>query len=73
MRLPRTTSGRPLSVPLSATALATPHQLQKEQNRLARSSSRTLGPHTGGPVFDIKNRSHTARELAGLENIPRAG
>ena len=70
MRIPRTKSGRPLSVPLNATALSTLRQLQKDQEPVCSFVfPHTSGPHAGEPVFDIKNGFHTARELAGIENF----
>jgi integrase len=70
MRIPRTKSGRPLSVPLNATAKAT---LEKLFNQRERENPyvfpHKLGKHAGAPVHDIKNGFHAALELAGIEDF----
>jgi integrase len=70
MRIQRTKSGRPLSVPLNATALATLQALHENREPVSpyvfphRSS-----PNAGEPVMDIKNGFHAGLELAEIQDF----
>ncbi len=70
MRIPRTKSGRPLSVPVNATARATLEKLFAQRVRenpyvFAHKDGRSAG----APVHDIKNGFRAALELAGIEDF----
>ena len=70
MRIPRTKSGRPLSLPLNATALKTLQMLQDAKTLESPSVfPHTAGPNLGEPVQDIKNGFHAALELAEIEDF----
>jgi integrase len=70
MRIPRTKSGRPLSVPLNQTALDTLQQLHASRNPTSPwVFPHKVGPNIGEPIFDIKNAFHAAIEAAGIENF----
>jgi integrase len=70
IRIPRTKSGRPLSLPLNATAKATLARL----HRAREPETPWVFPHTSGrkagePVEDIKNGFHAALEIAGIQDF----
>jgi integrase len=70
MRIPRTKSGRPLSLPLNATALKTLQTLQEARTpESPYVFPHKSGPSAGAPVQDIKNGFHAALELAGIEDF----
>ena len=70
MRIPRTKSGRPLSVPLNLTAKGTLEKLHAAREpEAAYVFPHTSGPKVGEPVQDIKNGFHAALELAEIENF----
>src|SRR5436190_21263720 len=70
MRIPRTKSGRPLSVPLNLTAKGTLEKLHAAREpEAAYVFTHTSGPKVGEPVQDIKNGFHAALELAEIENF----
>jgi integrase len=70
MRIPRTKSGRPLSVPLNATAKGTLEKLyQQREPENPYVFPHKLGKRAGEPVHDIKNGFHAALELAGIEDF----
>ena len=70
MRIPRTKTGRPLSLPLNVTAKTT---LQKLLAARAPDGAYVFphksGPNAGEPVQDIKNGFHAALEMAEIENF----
>jgi integrase len=70
LRIPRTKSGRPLSLPLNLTAKTTLEELlagrEPEGEYVFPHKS---GPNAGEPVQDIKNGFHAALETAGIENF----
>ena len=69
MRIPRTKSGRPLSVPLNQTALAMLQQLHKDRNPTSPwVFPHKVGPNAGEPVFDIKNVREVEKGLAQMES-----
>lgn len=70
LRIPRTKNGRPLSLPLNATAMSTLQSLYAAGNL----TSGYVFPHTGGrkvgePVRDIKNGFHRALALAEIQDF----
>ncbi len=70
MRIPRTKNGRPLSVPLNGTAVATLQALY--DNREPEGPyvfPHRAGPNAGQPVMDIKNGFHAALELADIHDF----
>jgi integrase len=70
MRIPRTKSGRPLSIPLNLTARRTLETLNADRNPASpHVFPHKSGPHAGDPVQDIKNGFHAAVELAGIEDF----
>ena len=72
MRIPRTKSGRSLSVPLNATAKGTLEKLSKEREPERNPHcvpAQALEKNAGEPVQDIKNGFHAALELAGIEDF----
>jgi len=70
MRIPRTKSGRTLSLPLNATALAILEKLfEKHSAECAYVFPHKSGPKEGEPVQDIKNGFHAALELAGIQDF----
>ncbi len=70
IRIPRTKSGRPLSLPLNATALKTLQTLQEARTpESPYVFPHRSGPNAGEPVQDIKNGFHTALELADIEDF----
>jgi integrase len=70
MRIPRTKSGRTLSLPLNATALGILERLFKARAAdCAYVFPHKSGPKKGEPVQDIKNGFHAAVELAEIENF----
>src|SRR5205807_6675778 len=70
LRIPRTKSGRPLSLPLNATALKTLQALHDVKPAdSAYVFPHKSGPNIGEPVQDIKNGFHAALELAEIENF----
>jgi integrase len=70
MRIPRTKSGRPLSVPLNVTARTTLEQLFEAREAEAQYVfPHKVGPNAGEPVQDIKNGFHAALEIAKIENF----
>ena len=70
MRIPRTKSGRPLSVPLNVTAKTTLEKLFEAREPEAQYVfPHKSGPNAGEPVQDIKNGFHAALEIAKIENF----
>ncbi len=70
MRIPRTKSGRPLSLPLNVTAKTTLQKLFEAREPEAQYVfPHKSGPNAGEPVQDIKNGFHAAREIAGIQNF----
>ena len=70
MRIPRTKSGRPLSVPLNATALSTLQALYGSREPVSPYVfPHRSGPNAGEPVMDIKNGFHAALELAEIQDL----
>ncbi len=70
MRIPRTKSGRPLSVPLNATALSTLQALYENREPVSPYVfPHRSGPNAGEPVMDIKNGFHAALELAEITDF----
>ena len=70
MQIPRTKSGRPLSVPLNAAAKGTLEKLSKEREpENPYVFPHKLGKNAGEPVHDVKNGLHAALELAGIEGF----
>ena len=70
MRIPRTKSGRPLSVPLNATARETLERLSKQRDpENPYVFPHKLGKTAGEPVQDVKNGFKAALELAGIEDF----
>ena len=70
IRIPRTKNGRPLSMPLNATALKTLKAL--EASKTPESPyvfPHKSGPNAGEPVQDIKNGFHAALALAKIEDF----
>ena len=67
MRIPRTKSDRPLSVPLNATALSTLQALHDKRDPVSPYVfPHRSGPNAGDPVMDIKNGFHAARRDSGF-------
>jgi integrase len=70
MRIPRTKNGRPLSLPLNATALKTLKALDEAKTpESLYVFAHKSGPKAGEPVQDVKNGFHAALELAGIEDF----
>jgi integrase len=70
MRIPRTKSGRPLSVPLNATAKGTLEKLYADRDaEVAYVFPHKSGPNVGDPVQDIKNGFHAALKIAEIEDF----
>jgi integrase len=70
MRIPRTKSGRPLSLPLNATALKTLKALDEAKTpESPYVFPHKSGPNAGEPVQDIKNGFHAALELAEIDDF----
>jgi integrase len=70
MRIPRTKSGRPLSVPLNDTAAATLQALHDtRQPESPYVFPHRSGPNAGEPVVDSKNGFHAALELAEIQDF----
>jgi integrase len=70
IRIPRTKNGRPLSLPLNATAWKTLKAL--EESKTPESPyvfPHKSGPNAGEPVQEIKNGFHAALELAKIEDF----
>jgi len=68
IRIPRTKSGRPLSLPLNATAQRTLKSLQADRNPASPwVFPHKSGPNVGEPVQDIKNGFHAALEAADIQ------
>ncbi len=70
LRIPRTKSRRPLSVPLNVTA----HDTLKALHEARDAASPYVfphrsGPNAGTPVMDIKNGFHAALELAKIDDF----
>ena len=71
VRIPRTKSGRPLSLPLNATVLTTLQTLLRRSampDCPVRLPARD-GPKAGEPVQDVKNGFHTALETAEIKDF----
>src|SRR6266566_5572761 len=70
MRIPRTKSGRPLSLPLNATALKTLKALDEAKTPESQYVfPHRSGPNAGQPVQDIKNGFHAALKIAEIEDF----
>src|SRR5438128_11392476 len=70
MRIPRTKSGRPLPLPLNATALKTLKALDEAKTpESPYVFPHKSGPNAGEPVQDIKNGFHAALEIAEIEDF----
>lgn len=70
LRIPRTKSGRPHSLPLNGTAFATLQALFADRSPDSPwVFAHTKGRKAGEPVQDVKNGFHTAVEVAGLEDF----
>jgi len=70
MRIPRTKSGRPLSLPMNATTISTLQTLHAAGNlESPYVFPHTAGPKAGEPVRDIKNGFHRALELAEIQDF----
>ncbi len=70
VRIPRTKNGRPLSLPLNATALSTLQSLHAAGNLTSPYVfPHTAGPKAGEPVRDIKNGFHRALALAEIQDF----
>src|SRR5712692_7155854 len=70
MRIPRTKSGRPLSLPLNATALKTLKALDEAKTPESQYVfPHKSGPNAGEPVQDIKNGFHAALAIAEIEDF----
>ena len=70
MRIPRTKSGRPLSVPLNATARSTLERLfAQRQPDNPYVFPHSLGRNAGAPVHDVKNGFRAALTLAGIDGF----
>jgi integrase len=70
VRIPRTKSGRPHAVPLSATALLTLQQLHARRAPDATYVfAHQWGRHDGQPVASTKNGFATALEVAGITDF----
>ena len=70
LRIPRTKSGRPLSLPLNVTAHDTLKALHEARDLVSPYVfPHRVGPNAGAPVMDIKNGFHTALDLAKIEDF----
>ena len=70
IRIPRTKTGRPLSLPLNATAKRTLETLHADRNPESPwVFPHKSGPSAGEPVQDIKNGFHAALELADISDF----
>ena len=70
LRIPRTKSGRPLSVPLNVTARDTLTVLYTARDPVSPYVfPHRVGPNAGTPVMDIKNGFHAALELAKIDDF----
>ncbi|MBI2219978.1 MAG: hypothetical protein HYU53_02075 [Acidobacteria bacterium] len=70
MRIPRTKSGRPLSMPLNATALKTLKALDEAKTPESQYVfPHKSGPNAGEPVQDIKNGFHATLAIAEIEDF----
>jgi integrase len=70
LRIPRTKSGRPLSVPLNVTAHDTLTALHEARDPISPYVfPHRVGPNAGAPVMDIKNGFHAALELAKIDDF----
>jgi integrase len=70
LRIPRTKSGRPLSVPLNVTANDTLKALHDARDPVSPYVfPHKVGKHAGEPVYDIKNGFHAALELAKIDDF----
>ena len=70
LRIPRTKSGRPLSLPLNVTAHDTLKALHGTRDPVSPYVfPHRSGPNVGAPVMDIKNGFHAALELAKIHDF----
>jgi integrase len=70
LRIPRTKSGRPLSLPLNVTAHDTLKALHEARDPVSPYVfPHRVGPNAGAPVMDIKNGFHAALELAKIDDF----
>ena len=70
VRIPRTKSGRPLSLPMNATTISTLQTLHAAGDLTSPYVfPHTAGPKAGEPVRDIKNGFHRALELAEISDF----
>ncbi len=70
MRIPRTKSGRPLSLPMNATTISTLQTLHAAGDLTSPYVfPHTAGPKAGEPIRDIKNGFHRALELAEIQDF----
>jgi integrase len=70
MRIPRTKSGRSLSVPLNTTAISTLQALYANRDPGSpHVFPHRSGPNVGAPVMDIKNGFHAALALAEIQDV----
>jgi integrase len=70
LRIPRTKSDRPLSVPLNATARSVLETLHADRDPVSPwVFPHRSGPNAGEPVQDIKNGFHAALSLASIEDF----
>ena len=70
VRIPRTKSGRPLSLPMNATTISTLQTLHAAADlKSPYVFPHTAGPKAGEPVRDIKNGFHRALELAEIKDF----
>ena len=70
LRIPRTKSGRPLSLPLNVTAHDTLKALHETRDPVSPYVfPHRVGPNAGAPVMDIKNGFHAALELAKIDDF----
>jgi integrase len=70
LRIPRTKSGRPLSVPINLTARGVLETLYADRDPVCPwVFPHRSGPTAGEPVQDIKNGFHAALALAGIQDF----
>jgi integrase len=69
VRVPRTKSGKPHALPLSATAYAALERLWAAHAESPYVFAHATGAHAGAAVRDLKKGFHTAVENAGLEDL----
>jgi integrase len=70
VRIPRTKSGRPLSLPMNETTISTLQTLHAAGDLTSPYVfPHTAGPKAGEPVRDIKNGFHRALELAEIRDF----